>query len=168
MPPLTAKDIMIRNVISVFPDTALTDAARALSEHHFDGIPVVDKENILIGILTEYDLVSKTSAIHLPTFQKILQELSLHKQDSAKFQKDFQEILSLKAEDVMNRDPLTLAPEAMFEEVVAAFRDHHRVNPIPVVDKDHKVVGIISRFDVFKPLEFLSSLSPNERKQSQL
>ena len=161
MPPLTAQDIMVRDVVSVFPDTPLTDAARTLTEHHFDGVPVVDKEHTLVGILTEYDLVSKASAIHLPTFQKILQELPLHKGDSVEFQKDFQELLSLTVGGVMNQDPLTLLPEATFEQVVAAFRDHHRVNPIPVIDKDHKVVGVISRFDVFKPLELLSSLSLN-------
>ena len=42
------------------------------------------------------------------------------------------------------------------EEVVAAFRDHHRVNPIPVIDENRKVVGVVSRFDVLKPLQALA------------
>lgn len=157
MTPLTAKDIMIEDVVSVFPETLLTDAARILAEHHFDGVPVVDEHKTLVGILTEYDLVSKASTIHLPTFQTILQEVSLFKHDTPQFRKDFQEILSLKVQDVMNSDPLTLSPDASFEEVVTAFRDHHRVNPIPVINSDHKVVGVISRFDVFKPLQLINS-----------
>ena len=162
MLPLMAQDIMARGVVSVFPETPLTNAARTLAKHHFDGVPVVDKEHKLVGILTEYDLISKASAIHLPTFQKILQELPLHKEDSVEFQNDFQELLSLTAGDIMNQNPLTLVPHATFEEVVAAFRDHHRVNPIPVIDKDRKVVVVISRFYVFQPLELLSSLSLNK------
>ncbi|OHA43198.1 MAG: hypothetical protein A3G03_02165, partial [Candidatus Taylorbacteria bacterium RIFCSPLOWO2_12_FULL_44_15c] len=120
------------------------------------GVPVVDEENKLVGILTEYDLIEKSSSIHLPTFQKILENLKVLKQDSSEFQKEVREVSALKVRDVMNNDPLTLEPEASFDEMVKAFREHHRVNPIPVIDKNKKVVGVVSRFDVLKPLQALN------------
>src|SRR3990167_4801357 len=141
---------MAKNVISVGPETALIKAAQIIMEHGFDGVPVVDKENKLVGILTEYALIEKSSSIHLPTFQKVF------KQDSSEFQKEVKEVTALKVQDVMNDDPLTLTPETSFEEMVKTFREHHRVNPIPVIDKDRKVIGVVSRFDVLKPLQILN------------
>ena len=151
----TVKDIMTREVISVKPETPLQEAAEILAKHGFDGMPVVDEENKLVGILTEYDLISKGSATHLPTFQKIIKNLGVYSKDKSQFTKDFEEISSLKVKDVMNNDPLTLLEDATYEEAVQAFRDHHRVNPIPVIDQDRKVIGVISRFDVLKPLHLV-------------
>lgn len=152
---LHVKDIMSKDVISVGPDTSLGEAARILAEHHFDGVPVVNEENRLIGILTEYDLVSKGSAVHLPTFQLILQNLRVFSKDRTQFEKEAKKITALTVKDVMNTEPLTLSEEATFEEVVHTFRDHHRVNPIPIVSQDKKVVGVVSRFDILKPLHLL-------------
>jgi len=152
----SVRDIMTEKVISVFPETPLIDAAKVLAYHHFDGVPVVDKNNKLIGILTEYDLVSKGSVVHLPTFQIILKNLKIFRKDKSQFKKEFEEIFSLTVRDVMNREPLTLSEEATYEEAVAAFREHHRGNPIPVINKQNQVVGVVSRFDVLKPLQAMA------------
>ena len=152
----TIQSIMTRKVVSVKPDTPLQEAAELLARHGFDGMPVVDEENKLVGILTEYDLISKGSAIHLPTFQKVIENLGIYHKDKSRFKKDFAELSSLQVKDVMNKEPLILSEDATYEEAVAAFRDHHRVNPIPIIDKDRGVVGVISRFDILKPPHLLS------------
>lgn len=152
---LKAKDIMNRKVIAVHPETPLSDAARMLDEHKFDGMPVVDAEGHLIGIVTEYDLISKGSAVHIPTMQFILQNLHAFPKDQDEFEEDISAVSSLTVADVMNHEPLTISGDASFEDVIEAFREHHRVNPIPVIDSDKKVVGIISRFDVVRPLSVL-------------
>lgn len=150
----TVLDIMTNatDVISVFPDTSLIDAAKIIAEHNFDGVPVVNENHILLGILTEYDLVSKGSLIHLPTFQLILQNLHVFKKDQNQFQKEIDMLSALKVRDVMNSDPLTLSEDATYEDVVKTFSEHHRVNPIPIINKEKKIVGVVSRFDVLKPL----------------
>ena len=160
MQAISVQDIMEKNVVSVRPDTSLADAARVIAEGGFDGVPVVDEQNTLCGILTEYDLVSKGSAIHLPTFQKILENMPVFSKDKKDFQTDIAKVANLKVREVMNDDPLTLYHDATYEETVTAFRDHHRVNPIPVIDKDRKVIGVVSRFDVLKPLRALAD-NPN-------
>ena len=146
---------MTKDVISVHPETPLIEAAKIIAAHNFDGVPVVDEGSKLVGILTEYDLISKNSAVHLPTFQFIFQNLKVFGQDRSRFQKEVEEVANLRVKDVMNTDPLTLSEDATYEEAVAAFRDHHRVNPIPVIDKDRKVIGVVSRFDVLKPLHLV-------------
>jgi CBS domain-containing protein len=155
MIPFSVKDVMERDPIVTHPDTPLIEAANLLAEKKFDGMPVVDSEGTLLGILTEYDLVSNGSAIHLPTFQKVLQNLSVFKKDQSEFSHDLEAITSLKVKDVMNTDPITLSDSASFEDVVAMFREHHRVNPIPVLNDQKKLVGVVSRFDVLKPLHVL-------------
>src|SRR3989344_3499863 len=149
---ILAKDIMTKEVVAVHPDTPLLEVAKVLAEHNFDGVPVVDNENHVVGIVTEYDLINKTSAVHLPTLQVVLRNLPQFKKEEAHFQ---EEILQLKVSDIMNKDPITLTPDASYDEVIKLFREHHRVNPIPVIDKDHKVVGVISRFDVLRPFHVL-------------
>src|SRR3989344_4385311 len=152
---LTAKDIMNRKVVSVSPGTPLSEAARLLEAYKFDGMPVVDDDNRLIGIVTEYDLISKGSAVHIPTMQFILQNLHAFPNDANQFREDVAAVSSLTAGDVMNADPLALSGDAAFVEVIAAFRDHHRVNPIPIVDKSRRDIGIICRFDLIHPLSVL-------------
>ncbi|OGI60340.1 hypothetical protein A2641_01320 [Candidatus Nomurabacteria bacterium RIFCSPHIGHO2_01_FULL_37_25] len=148
----SVKNIMIEEVVSVSLDTPLIEVARILAEHSFDGMPVVDKNNKLVGILTEYDLISKGSAVHLPTLQIVLQDVKVYNKDKATFKETFEEIASLRVSDVMNSEPLTLDEDATFEEAVIAFRDHHRVNPIPVINKKREVVGVVSRYDILESL----------------
>lgn len=150
-----AKDIMTKEVITVHPDTSLLDVAKVLAERNFDGVPVVDNENRLVGIVTEYDLINKTSAVHLPTLQIVLRNLPQFKKEKDHFQ---EEILSLKVGDIMNKEPLTLDPDNTYDEVIKLFKDHHRVNPIPVVDSGNKVIGVISRFDVLRPFHVLQGV----------
>ena len=150
-----ASDIMTKEVISVHPDTSLLDTAKLIAEHNFDGVPVVDNDGRLVGLVTEYDLINKTSAVHLPTLQVVLKNLPQFRKEETHFQ---EEVLRLKVSDIMNKEPLTLEPDISYEDVIKLFREHHRVNPIPVVDKDRKVIGVVSRFDVLRPFHVLQGV----------
>jgi|SRR3989344_4668406 len=147
----TVKDIMTSEVISVHPETSILEAHKLISDHNFHGVPVVDEENRILGILTEYDLIAKGSSMHLPTFQKIVSELNFEKNHGG-LENDIEALAQLRVSDVMNSEPLTLSDTASFEEVVEVFRSHHRVNPVPVINNDKKVVGIVSHFDILQVL----------------
>ena len=141
---------MTKNPISVSPDMSVFEAHDIISRHNFHGVPVVDAENKLLGILTEYDLLVNGLSLHMPAFQKMLAELSVSETEQNKFKEATREIMDLKVKDIMNGEPLVILEDAPFGEVVKIFCEHHRVNPIPVVDKDSRVVGVISRYDVLK------------------
>ncbi|MDO8729048.1 MAG: CBS domain-containing protein [bacterium] len=159
MSKLKVTDMMTKDVVSVNADMPLFEAAKIIIDHNFDGVPVVDKENKLIGIITEYNLISQSSSVHLPTLQKILKDLKVLGEDKSYFEKEFEDIIALKVKDVMNREPPTLRDNANYEEVLAAFREHHNVNPIPVVDAVGKVVGVVSRYDVLRGIDKKTKLS---------
>ena len=146
----TAKDIMTKKVVSVNPDTLLVKAVQLFIDKGFNGLPVVDKDNNLSGILTQHDLMVVGSSIHIPTFLKIVRELDLYKKDKGLIEGDLKKIFSMRVGDVMNKEPLTLSEDTSIEEVIKNFSEHHRVNPIPIVNADNKVIGIISRSDMIK------------------
>ena len=145
-------DIMTASVISVQPETTLVEAARLMTEHKFNGLPVTDTNGVLLGIITEYGLISNQSGIHLPTLQTVLSKLPIFSKDKSEFAQQVEAVTRLTARDVMNADPLTLPNTASYEETVRAFQDHHGVNPIPVIDSTRKLVGVVSRYDILKPL----------------
>ncbi|MGZ3602957.1 MAG: CBS domain-containing protein, partial [Ktedonobacterales bacterium] len=55
-----ARDIMTHEVISISPLVSLQDAARLLSEYHISGVPVLDDERRMVGIITQADIIGKT------------------------------------------------------------------------------------------------------------
>lgn len=138
---LTVKDIMTKEVISVHPDTSVFDAHKILSSRYFNGLPVVDDENRVVGILTEYDLLVKNSGV-----ESLLSEFS-GKELFERLRDGIEKLKTTQVKEVMNKDPITLSPDATAQEMVKAFVEHHRVNPIPVIDLDRKLIGIVSRYD---------------------
>ncbi|OGM96301.1 MAG: hypothetical protein A3B86_04125 [Candidatus Yanofskybacteria bacterium RIFCSPHIGHO2_02_FULL_38_22b] len=145
-----ASEIMNKNVVSVSPNTPVLEAAKIISDRNLDGIPVVDESGQLIGILTEYDLITKTSPINIDFIKQILSDIK------SKNDGKTENLSELTVKEVMNPEPLTLKGDATYEEVIQTFKDHHRVNPIPIIDDQNKVIGVISRYDVLRPLNILS------------
>lgn len=111
-----------------------------------------DENNHIIGILTEYDLITKTSTMNVSFLHQILSDIYSAKKG---FEPETKTISELMVREVMNPEPLTLREDATFEDAIETFRAHHRVNPIPIINGQNQVVGIISRFDILRPLNIL-------------
>lgn len=60
---MKAREIMTPNVITVRPDNTVEDAARLLTRHRISGMPVVNHEGALLGLVTEFDLISKAGHV---------------------------------------------------------------------------------------------------------
>lgn len=146
----TVADLMTRDVVTVKADTPLLAAANLLSAKNLTGLPVVDDRGGVIGILTEYDLITKGSAIHLPTFLKLMREFDVYRRDRTLIADELKAMLALRVRDAMNPEPLVLAPETSIADACRTFGEHHRVNPIPIVDRERRIVGILSRFDIIR------------------
>ncbi|MEK7090675.1 MAG: CBS domain-containing protein [Patescibacteria group bacterium] len=145
------KDIMTKNVATVAPDTSLIAASDKMISSEFNGLPVVDKDHKVVGIITEYDLLSRGTAIHIPTFIRLMSEFPTKKRrESLLFKKSFEEMVSFSVRDVMNKDPIIMWEGSTFSNILRVLSDHHRVNPNPIVNAKGKLVGIVSRFDVIR------------------
>ncbi len=69
---IKARDIMTKNVITVYPDTEIIQAAKLMLDNHLSGLPVVDKEGHLTGIICQSDLMAQQKKIPLPSFFVLL------------------------------------------------------------------------------------------------
>ena len=148
------KDIMTKEVTATSPETSLLDVAKIIAEHNFNGLPVIDKENKVVGIITEFDLIAKASEVTITTLRKVLKDVYESTDDNNRLKEKSDEIYPLKVSDVMTVDPITTSVDSTFEELIDLFKKNQRINPIPVVDSDNKLIGLISRSDILKPLRF--------------
>ena len=148
--PTLVSDLMTKDPVTVSPDTSIVEAANFLSKYRINGLPVIAKDRTLVGIVTEYDFLTKGSAMHLPTVLKLLQGIEIYRNDNLAISDDIKKIFAMRVQDVMNTDPLTLRADEKIEDGLKAFAEHHRVDPIPIVDGEKKLVGVLSRYDIVK------------------
>lgn len=141
---------MTKDVTTVGPDDSILQVAQIMFDHNWEGLPVVTPDQTLVGIITQYDLITKGANIHLPTFMQLMSQLPVYKKDKGNLKPELQRIVTLTVKDLMNIDPLTVREGTTLEEVAKTFAEHHRVNPIPVVSPESRLVGIISRYDLIK------------------
>ena len=70
----------------------MLSAVRVFEEHGFAGFPVIDRRKKLVGILTEFDLLSHGSGVHIPTVMGILGRIDLEKKDSGELNGYFKKL----------------------------------------------------------------------------
>lgn len=144
-----AKDIMSTDVVTVSPDTEVTEVARLLLDNHFNGVPVVDQGGNLVGIICQSDLVAEQKKLPIPSFFTILDTL-IPLFSQAEREKEIQKIAAAKVRQAMTQNPLTVSPETTLDEIASIMVNRH-CHTIPVVD-GKRLVGIIGKEDVLKTL----------------
>ena len=147
---MTVKDFMTANPMTVMPEDSLMHAAQIMYEHNFEGLPVATEHRKVMGIITQYDLVSKGANLHLPTFLQLMKDFPMYQKDKSTLKPELEKIVSLTVKDLMNPDPLTVKGSQTLEEAAQLFTEHHRVNPIIVVDEVGRLEGVISRYDIIR------------------
>jgi CBS domain-containing protein len=146
---LKAKDIMTKEVITVQPDTEVVHAAKMLIEHHINGLPVVDKEGRLKGILCQSDLIVQQRKIPLPSFFIILDSF-VPLTSSKNIEKELQKMSAITVKEAMTPDPITVDPETSLEDI-ATLMVKHKIHTLPVLDQG-RIVGIIGKEDILRTL----------------
>ncbi|MGX9365524.1 CBS domain-containing protein [Desulfoplanes sp. PS50] len=144
---LTAKDIMTRNPLTVKPDTDISAAAATLLEHDINGLPVVDQNNKLIGILCQSDLVSLQKKFPLPSVFTFLDGF-LPLSSMTAMEREIQKISASTVEDAMTPDPVTVRVDTPVDEIAGLMVDR-KFHSLPVV-RDGKLVGVVGMKDVLK------------------
>ena len=149
---MQVKDIMTKSVICVRPDNSITEVARLLTDNRIHGVPVVDGENKLTGIITESDFFIKDIPdLYLPSYIDFLKKTGFAKGISREQKKQFEELLEAKASDIMTKECFSVAPEMEVEEMLKIIKSRNYYT-LPVTDKEKKVVGIVTVADVIKLL----------------
>lgn len=143
---MRAKDVMIKNVIFIKKDDKLDEIISVMMQNHVSGVPVIDKDNHLVGMVTERDLVTKDRVFNISSYMEFMASILFTdgKGVEGMSQKKSD---SLTAADVMTSPVYAVHLEATIEEIVSLMMNRH-INRIPVIDKENKLVGIIGRSDL--------------------
>ena len=146
---MKAKDIMSPEVITINAETTVEEIARVLTDHHISGVPVVDGDNHLIGIVTEGDLLHQETAPRLPGVLSVLGAF-IYFNGVERYKKDFEKLAATKAAEIMTTEVITIHEDMDIHDIAALFVNKG-INRVPVL-RNKKLVGIISRADVIKTL----------------
>jgi len=128
-------DIMSIDVLTVSPEDSLKTAARRMVEGGVSGLPVIDANSKLVGIITEADFLEREAD---RPHRRLLDAL-MHKPDTI--------VEAEMVGEVMSTHPVVIYPEASVTEA-ARVMSHHHVKRLPVVNDEGVLQGIISRGDV--------------------
>ena len=143
---LKVADLMTRDVFTVPPEMSVKEVAKLLFEKEISGLPVVDADRKIIGMITEKDLI----AMALPNYLEKLGDFDFIL-DEEPFLKKIADADKVKVKDIMRKEVLCVKEEALVPEV-ARLMIVNKVRRIPVLDKDKKLVGIIARADIVKEI----------------
>ncbi len=147
------QDAMEKEVIKFQVDDRIIDVAGSLRENKISGAPVVDKEDKVVGIISEGDIM-RLIEIHSPNINLILPapldliELPVRmKYEMDEIAEDMNKAASLLIGEIMTKKVVTIKPDADISDA-AQLMDTHDVKRLPVVESDGKMVGIITRGDI--------------------
>jgi CBS domain-containing protein len=154
------EEIMTRDVITVVPQTSIHEAARLMVDHGVSGLPVVDEQGQLVGVLSEGDLILRQKArLRVPWWRVFFQ-------DGERLAREYQKAAGTTVAEVMTKAVISVSPDLPVE-AAALILDQRRIRRVPVVT-DGRVVGIVSRGDLVKILAKASSPAGGPTSDSQL
>ncbi|MBQ4916714.1 MAG: IMP dehydrogenase [Muribaculaceae bacterium] len=114
-----AENGMIYDPVTIKVGSTVNDALNMMKEYKIGGIPVVDEDMTLVGIVTNRDL---------------------------RFERDLQR----KVEEVMTKENLVTTTQSTNLEEAAEILQNHKIEKLPVVDKDGKLIGLVTYKDITK------------------
>jgi CBS domain-containing protein len=143
--PLTVAQVMTKKLRSVRPDTSFKETALALIQNRLSGVPVVDRQGRLVGIVSESDLLPREAldddllASAQTFFEGTFDWDALFKNRKA---------VALTAGELMTTPVQTATPQTLLRQVAKRLSESG-LPVLPVVDHG-KLVGMVTRHDVLK------------------
>jgi len=160
---MLARDVMVPRVICVTPDESVLVATRLMLQRGISGLPVVDGDGNLVGIVSEGDFLRRaetgTKRVRPRWLEFVL--------GPGRLAEEYVHVSSRKVRDVMTRDVHTVTPDAPLATVVDLMERHH-IKRIPVVDGG-KVVGIVTRANLLEAMaSFIGEIAPSPATDSAI
>jgi len=141
---MKAKEIMTKEVVSIKPEDNAKDALALLFKMQISGLPVIDTQGKLVGMFTEKDVLKQILPSYLDKVGRFIYE-----ENPKSIKKKFQDLINLLVSQLMRKDVITIDTDTSLCEV-ARLMLTQKIRRIPVLDKEKKLVGIVSREDVVK------------------
>jgi len=136
---MKAQDVMTRDVISIDPDATVLQAARTMLQHHISGLPVIDKEGNLVGVVSEADFLRRRETRTERKRGRWLEFLI----GPGRMAAEYSHTHGSKVSEVMTTEIVSVNQDDALEDIVEAM-ERHRIKRVPVLCGG-QVVGIITR-----------------------
>ena len=143
---LDAKEIMTKEVITVQEDTTIHEMAQILVQNKISGVPVVDAQGRLIGIVTENDLINKNKKLHIPTVLRLFD--AYIPLGTSKLETDIKRMAAITVGDILTKEVVSVNEDTPVEEI-ATIMSEKNIHLLPVL-RDGILVGIIGKRDLIK------------------
>jgi CBS domain-containing protein len=147
----TVREIMEADPVTVAAETSVEDVVSTLREHELPGVPVVDADGKLTGIVTEADMVlpDDQGDLHIPHYIDLFGG-TIFLEPLSRFEGRLRKAFAATAGDMMSSDPDTVTPGTSVRDAARLIHESGH-NRLPVVE-DGKLVGVVTRLDVLGAL----------------
>lgn len=150
----TVADVMRTGVPTLATDDSVAKVARLMVDSGVPGL-VVLQNGVIAGIITESDLVTRQSDFTPPGVTSVLD--AVFTTDAGwDYDDEVRRALAMSAADLMTHPVYSIRARATLGEI-ATLMHQYGVNPVPVVDDDDQLVGIVSRADIVKVIAILEN-----------
>jgi CBS domain-containing protein len=150
---LEAKNFMTKNVITIKTDATVQELSKLLTKHKISGVPVVEDDKKLIGIVTENDIISQNKRLHIPTVMRLFDAFFVL--GSSKVEEEIKKIAATTVAGIYTKDVVTITEDTSLQEV-ATIMSEKKIHLLPVL-RDNIVVGIVAKNDVLNAMSRESS-----------
>jgi len=144
---LTAKHIMTRDVVTIKKGASVEEALRLMACNRVSGLPVVDVDNRLVGIITESDLLLKGQFAPTP---RDTEPPGIFAPKHGGITEAHRKAQAETVEQAMTKKVLWFEEDSLVSDIARAMVEH-AVNRVPIL-RDGVVVGIVSRMDIIRSL----------------
>lgn len=146
------EEIMTKNVISAKKDDSLLKIAKLFKENKISGVPVLNKKEEVVGIISKSDVLRVFEDFNWRNpLIKAMDILHLHDEKLHDIEHDIKNASKMKVSDVMSKDPHTMDLDELIDDA-AMIMHSSGFNRLPVVDKDNRLIGIVTRADIISSL----------------
>jgi CBS domain-containing protein len=153
---MRAHQIMTRPVFTARPDTTMVEAANLMLQKHVSGLPVVDADGKLVGMLSEGDFVRRSEIGTQRKRGRFLKFIL----GPGRAASDFVQEHGRTVSDIMTSEPLVMVSEETPLERIVELMERNSIKRIPVM-RDDKVVGIVSRSNLLQAVASLARDVPD-------
>ena len=148
---MKARELMSSPAIAVGPEAKIQEVARTMREAQISGVPVVDEDGALLGVITELQLIERSAPVKQPRYLALLSGLiPLNLEEYREYREQVKLVLATNAEELMDDDPAAVGPETDLDTILALMSEPE-VTMLPIVEND-RVIGVVTRTDLVRLL----------------
>jgi CBS domain-containing protein len=112
-------------------------------------MPVVDDDGLLVGMVTQTDLVEQDKPLHIPTVISLF-DWVIYLESPKKFMEEVRKVTARKVSEICSKDVITCTPDTPVATVASLMVDN-KLHLVPVVSED-RMVGVVARLDIIRSM----------------